>query len=161
VTSQNIRPRQTGPILLRPGEGQHISGPEGIVIKATGEATDGSIGFVEATSQPGFAAPAHIHYDYDELFYVLDGHFQLLVGTEVVDALPGSFLFVPRGTVHAPKVVGDQIAKVLFAFVPGGAEQAFEEMAKLGPVHASNPVVMDLLQEIARRFGSEFVGPPI
>ena len=152
----DIKLTEISPIVLRPGEGLHLPGPEGIVIKAKGATTNGSVGFVEATSQPGFVAPPHIHYDYDEMFYVLDGEFQFLLGTETVTTPAGSFVFIPRGLVHSPRVTGDRAARVVFAFVPGGAEQAFEEMSKLTPGPDGMPDMVKL-QEIARRFGSEFV----
>jgi mannose-6-phosphate isomerase-like protein (cupin superfamily) len=62
-------------IVAGPGEGRSILGSAGITLKATAEQTGGSIGFFEATSEPGFAAPRHIHYSTDELFYVLSGEF--------------------------------------------------------------------------------------
>ena len=76
------------------------------MLKATGEETGGSIGFLEATSAPGTGPPRHIHHSCDELFYVLEGEFLFLVGERQVSALPGTFVFIPRGTVHAAKVIG-------------------------------------------------------
>jgi mannose-6-phosphate isomerase-like protein (cupin superfamily) len=67
-------------IILGPGEGQTIPGPLGITLKATGEQTAGSIGFLEATTYPGAGPPRHIHYGCDELFYVVEGQFLFLVG---------------------------------------------------------------------------------
>lgn len=45
----------------------------------------------------------------------------------------GTYVFVPRGTVHAYKVVGTERGRVLSAFIPGGPEQAFEEFVRLRP----------------------------
>jgi hypothetical protein len=57
-------------IILGPGEGQTI-GTGAITLKATSEETGGTIGFLEATSPPGYGPPRHVHYGCDELFYVL------------------------------------------------------------------------------------------
>jgi quercetin dioxygenase-like cupin family protein len=51
-----------------------------MTLTATSEETGGSIGFLEATSSPGYEPPRHIHRSHDELFYVLEGEFIFLVG---------------------------------------------------------------------------------
>jgi mannose-6-phosphate isomerase-like protein (cupin superfamily) len=80
---------------------------------------------------PGTGPPRHIHHSCDELFYVLEGEFLFLVGERQVSALPGTFVFIPRGTVHAAKVIGTEPGKVLAAYIPGGLERSFEEFAQL------------------------------
>ena len=100
-----------GAIVLGPGEGRKVPGRESITLKATSEQTGGSVGFVEATSSPGEVTSPHIHYDCDELFYVLEGEVLFLVGEETVRAPAGSFLFVPRGTVHASRNIGEQTGR--------------------------------------------------
>ena len=109
----------SGGIILGPGKGRIIPGTDTITLKATSEETGGSIGFLEATSLPGYGPPRHIHHSYDELFYVLEGEFLFLVGERQASALPGTFVFIPRGTVHAAKVVGSEPGKVLIAYIPG------------------------------------------
>ena len=147
-------------IVLGPGEGRAIPGPDALTVKARGEDTGGAIGFLEATSPAGFSAPRHIHHSCDELFYVLAGQFQFLLGEQIISASPGTFIYIPRGTVHAPKVVGTEAGKVLVAFVPGGQERAFEEFAQLAPAQGGGPD-RDAAQAIARKYDSEFVGPPL
>ncbi|MGD9890263.1 MAG: cupin domain-containing protein, partial [Dehalococcoidia bacterium] len=148
--------------VVGPGEGRVIPGPEGVTLKATGEETGGSIGFLEATTPSGFGPPRHIHHDSDELFYVLSGEFLILAGERVVSAPAGTFVFIPRGTVHAPKVVGSEPGTVLAAFLPGGQVQAFEEFARLVAAQGDNPEqVRDQIQAIAKKYNSEFVGPPL
>jgi mannose-6-phosphate isomerase-like protein (cupin superfamily) len=84
-------------IILGPGEGRKIPGTDAMTLKATSEQTGGSIGFLEATSSPGSGPPRHVHYSSDELFYVLEGEFLFLVCERQVSALPGTFVFIPRG----------------------------------------------------------------
>ncbi len=149
-----------GAIILGPGDGRVIPGPDGITVKASGQETGGAIGFLEATTPPGASAPRHIHYSSDEMFYVLEGEFQFLVGERVVNATPGTFVFIPRGTVHAPKVVGTEPGKVLIAFIPGGQEQAFEEFAQLASAQGDD-AGGGAAQAIAEKYDSAFVGPPL
>lgn len=146
------------PIILGPGEGRAIPGPEGLTLKASGDQTNGSIGVLEGTSEPGLVGPTHIHHRSDELFYVLDGEFEFLVGEETVNATAGSFLFIPRGTVHAPKVVGPGPGKVVISLVPGGEERAFLEFAELA---TSNDGDLDfeseVVQAVVRKYDTEIV----
>lgn len=149
-------------ILLGPGEGRSIPGPEGLVVKASGQETGGSVGFLEATSEPGFGPPRHIHHTCEEIFYVLDGEFDFLVGERRFTGSPGTFVLVPRGTVHAPRVIGPRPGRVLIAFVPGGQERAFDEFANLAESLGGHPDPTDeRIQAIAAKYDSRFVGPPL
>ena len=163
----------SGGIILGPGEGRTISGTDAMTLKATSEETGSSIGVLEATSSPGSGPPRHVHHSCDELFYVLEGEFLFLVGERRVSAPPGAFVFVPRGTVHAAKVVGTEPGKVLVAYVPGGLERSFEEFAKLRTEqqradanrgtgrHGTVAEMNEKFAEINERYDSEFVGPPL
>ena len=160
------RGRSSGGIILGPGEGYTIPGTDAITLKATGEQTAGSIGFLEATSPAGYGPPRHIHRSSDELFYVLEGEFLFLLGERRVRAAPGTFVFVPRGTVHAAKVISTEPGKVLTAYVPGGLERSFEEFARLhaeqaqGASRGTGPENLSA-QQINEKYDSEFVGPPL
>jgi quercetin dioxygenase-like cupin family protein len=152
-------------IILGPGEGRPIPGTDAMTLKATSEETGGSIGFIEATSPPGYGPPRHIHRSHDELFYVLEGEFLFLVGESHVSALPGSFVFIPRGTVHAAKAIGTEPVKVLIAYIPGGLEHSFEEFAQLrteqGEEANRSTDRGRTVAEINAKYDSEFVGPPL
>ena len=152
-------------IILGPGEGRTIPGTDVMTLKATSEETGGSLGFLEATSAPGTGPPRHIHRSNDELFYVLEGEFLFLVGERQVSAPPGTFVFIPRGTVHAAKVVGNEPGKTLAAYIPGGLERSFEEFAKLrtekGEDVDRSTGQGRTAEEINEKYDSEFVGPPL
>jgi quercetin dioxygenase-like cupin family protein len=152
-------------IILGPGEGRTIPGTDTLTLKATSEETGGSIGFLEATSPAGYGPPRHIHHSSDELFYVLEGKFLFLVGERRVSAMPGTFVFIPRGTVHAAKVIGTEPGKVLAAYVPGGLERSFEEFARVRTEQgedASRSTSRSMtVEQINEKYDSEFVGPPL
>ncbi len=147
--TESRRPDDSGAIVLPPGGGRIIPGLETITLKLTGEQTQGSIGLLEGTAPPGAGPPRHIHRSCDELFYVLAGSFLFLAGDQLTEASPGTLVFIPRGTVHAVKVIGSEPGKLLAAYVPGGQERAFEEFGRL-PRDA-----------VAEKYDSEFVGPPL
>jgi quercetin dioxygenase-like cupin family protein len=155
------REAASGGIILGPGEGRTIPGTDAMTLKATAEQTRGSIGFLEATSSPGYGPPRHIHRSHDELFYILEGEFLFLVGERQVNAPPGSFVFIPRGTVHAVKVVGPEPGKVLIAYIPGGLEHSFEEFAQARAEQGEDADRARTVEEINQKYDSEFVGPPL
>jgi mannose-6-phosphate isomerase-like protein (cupin superfamily) len=162
LSTERKRPMPRKAIVRGPGEGRVIPGPEGLTVKASGQETGGVIGFLEGMSPPGFGPPRHIHHTCDELFYVLEGEFEFALGDELIAARPGTFVFIPRGTVHAPKVVGGKPGRVLIAFTPGGAERAFDEIAELASAPGSDGTPDPVkTQCVALKYESEFVGPSV
>ncbi|HEX7100669.1 MAG TPA: cupin domain-containing protein [Acidimicrobiia bacterium] len=149
------------PVVLRPGEGTRIPGPEGLTLKLTSEQSNGAVGVLEAHSSPGFGAPRHVHRVHDEMFYVLGGEFVFLVDNELVSAPPGTLVFVPRGTVHAPKVVGDEPGRVLVIYTPGGQERAFIEFAAVAAETGNGDISDPRFAAVVDRYESEIVGPPL
>ena len=116
----------TAPIVLGPGEGETATvGSIGFTIKATGEDTQGAYSLVEA-SGPTFAT-AHVHHDREEAFYVVEGTVTFLAGTDTVTVGPGSYLLVPRETMHGFRSQGT--TKILITHSPGGFERFFRELA--------------------------------
>ena len=164
-TGQGKRGSASGGIVLGPCEGRTIPGTDVITLKATSEETGGSVGFLEATSAPGTGPPRHIHHSCDELFYVLEGEFLFLVGERQINVLTGTFVFIPRETVHAAKVIGPEPGKALAAYIPGGLERSFEEFAKLRTEQGEDANRSTgrgrTVAEINEKYDSEFVGPPL
>ena len=168
---QGERETASGVIILGPGEGRTIPGTDAITLIATAEETGGSIGVFEDTTSPGDGPPRHVHYSSDELLYVLEGEFLFLVGERQEQVSAGTYVFVPRGTVHAFKVIGSERGRLLSAFIPGGPEEAFEEFVKLRPegeevnrsARRSRSVAQmnKMFAEINEKYDSEVVGPPL
>lgn len=169
---QGERGTALGGIVTGPGEGRTIPGTDAITLIATGEQTGGSIGVFEASSPPGDGPPRHVHYSCDELFYVLEGEFLFLVGERQGSGSPGTYVFIPRGTVHAYKVIGTERGKLLTAYAPGGLERAFEEFSQLRTEQEEDAnrnagrgrtaaALNEKYAEINEKYDSEFVGPPL
>jgi mannose-6-phosphate isomerase-like protein (cupin superfamily) len=168
---QGERGTASGGIILGPGEGRTIPGTDAITLIATSEQTGGSVGVFEDTSSPGDGPPRHVHYGSDELFYILEGEFLFLIGERQESVSAGTYVFAPRGTVHAFKVIGNERGRLLSAFIPGGPEQAFEEFVKLRTegeevdrsARRSRTVAQmnKMFAEINKKYDSEFVGPPL
>lgn len=90
--------------------------------------TNGAFCLVEATLVPGNEPPPHVHSREDELFYVLEGAFDVYVGEEAFKVETGECIFLPKFKPHA-FVIRSPRLRLLTLFIPGGLEEAFRGMS--------------------------------
>src|SRR5215469_948174 len=90
--------------------------------------TNGAFSLLEATMAPGNEPPPHVHSREDELFYVLEGEFDVYVGDEAFNLNTGEFIFLPRLKPHA-FVIRSSRLRVLILYTPGGLEETFRIMS--------------------------------
>ena len=90
--------------------------------------TNGAFLLVEATLAPGTEPPPHVHTREDELFYVLQGEFDIYVGEKGFNLKAGECVFMPRFKPHA-FVIRSHRLRVLALFTPAGLEEAFRVMS--------------------------------
>jgi mannose-6-phosphate isomerase-like protein (cupin superfamily) len=103
-----------------------------VTYKIPSRQTGGAYTLFEVTTQPGAGPPAHVQHREDECFYVLEGDYEFLIGGEVLRVGAGSLLYVPKGTLHSHKNVGEGVGRMLVIQTPGGLyESFFEEVGKL------------------------------
>ena len=123
----------TVPRRLGPEDGAIVRLPGlGVRFMIDGETTGGAFSLVEHPIPPrALAAPLHTHHNEDEYSYVLQGHFGIQLGDEVLEAGPGDLLFKPRGVAHAFWNAGEEPARLLELISPAGFENYFREMAPL------------------------------
>lgn len=87
------------------------------------------VSFYEVICPPEAGPPPNIHHHQDEAFYVVEGTFSLLGGDETIEAGPGSFARVPKGTVHTFKNTGASTGKLLITSTfPGSHESFFRDV---------------------------------
>ena len=135
----------TGPAYWGPGDE--------VTFLITGEETGGSVFMAELSVPPAGGPPPHIHHREDESFYVLEGTLAIRMGDRTVNAAPGDFVHIPRGTVHCFKNTGNGHAKMLVTFTPAGMEKFFEEaFHPAGDRSAGPPLVTEEL--LARLIGA-------
>ena len=128
---------QTHPVIqsLNAAPGDSLLGAA-IHIRVRSEDTGGAFGLVEQVVPAGFPGPAlHVHPDFEETFYVLEGQIAMRVGHEAHEAGTGTVAVVPRGTPHTFANPGDEPARMLVLVTPGGFERYFE--ALIGAVRAA------------------------
>ncbi|MER7506281.1 cupin domain-containing protein [Nonomuraea pusilla] len=124
--SGTFRPASTPPELTMPsGTRVHYLG--------TGGSTGGGYGLYrwEMGPRTGGASP-HFHRSFTESFYVLSGTVRLYDGKRWVDGVPGDFLHVPEGGIHAFGNESSEPASMLILFTPGAPrEEYFETLAEV------------------------------
>jgi mannose-6-phosphate isomerase-like protein (cupin superfamily) len=132
------------------------AGIQAVNVLVGGEQTGGGLGLVDETLSPDFdGPPLHVHPDFDELFFVLDGELVFQVDDALTRIGAGEWRLAPRGTAHTFANHSDAPARVLIAVTPAGFERYFRLVgARLAgtepPAEAHGP-----------RPVTEHVGPPI
>ena len=140
----------TRPFNLEPEVGERIwiTG-DTVVIRATAADTGGAYTMIEAMASPGNGPPPHLHKNEDETLYVLEGDFEILNGDKgLMKAKPGAVAFVPKGTVHRFRSIGNSTGRLLLVYTPGGIEGFFRESGI--PAGGDGPAPSVSSAEIAR-----------
>jgi mannose-6-phosphate isomerase-like protein (cupin superfamily) len=119
------------PIVLFPGEGEHIvAGASAAVMKATAATTNGAFSITEGTFPPGMSGPPpHAHRVTTDTFYVLEGTLRVTVGEREIDAPAGSYILVPPGVTHTFANTSADPARFLNISAPGGWEDYLRDLA--------------------------------
>jgi quercetin dioxygenase-like cupin family protein len=144
------------------GEGQGIWMLGGLYhVLAAGEETGGAATIMEMTIPAGSGPPPHTHPG-GEAVYVLEGRLRYHIGDEVVEGGPGSFFYIPEGTLENFEPV-EQL-RVLVIYTPGGMDKFFLEAGEPAqadelPPPASSPPDLERLIEIGARHGMQIQAP--
>ena len=121
--------------------------------------TGGVYALVELIEQPPYRTPAHVHPQLDESFYVLEGTLALEMGGRTHELPAGSYVHIPRGTVHAQGSADDRPVRLLTRLSPGGFEQFFLDRVELTrSVGRDHPDFQRRMLEIVRRY-PQWLGP--
>ncbi len=153
---------ETSVAHIPPGEGRSslwVMG-EMVTCKVSSDQTSGAYSLFEITTQPGGGPPPHVQHWEDESFYVLEGDYEFLDGGRTIRVGVGSLIYVPKGTLHAYKNVGEGVGRMLVSQTPGGAhERFFEEVGEaVSPVFEDRTDVASIAA-IAAKYGIEIPVP--
>lgn len=146
-------------IIIQGGEGKAVSlrGTQ-VAYKAEGERPGGGPTFLEFTAAPGFNTGDHVHSRIEEIFYVVEGEFQIRAGDRMLRAGPGDFVLVPPAVPHSFGNPGGGPAKMLLLISPAGVhERYFEELAEL--LARPGPPDVQAIGELRKRYDTEQVSP--
>jgi quercetin dioxygenase-like cupin family protein len=149
-------------IARGPGEGKAFWMLGGLYeVKAAGDETGGALTAMEMTMPAGMGPPPHVHSG-GESVYVLEGTLRYHIGDEVKEGGPGSFFYIPEGTVENFEPTSD--CRILVFYTPGGMDRFFEEAAEPAarrevPPAPDGPPDVEALSAIARKHGLELRVP--
>jgi quercetin dioxygenase-like cupin family protein len=138
-----------------------------VTFLVTGAQSGGACFIFEGATPPGGGPPPHVHHQEEESFYLLQGSLTIQVAGRTLQASPGDFVHIPRGTVHSFRNEGKVDAKLLTTVSPAGSaglEKFFEESFYPATDRSAAPPLLtdELMGRItaaAARNNLEFVRP--
>ena len=152
-------------ILATTGESFDIGGLE-VEWRIDRPVTGGRFAVVHHPIAPrALAAPLHRHHREDEYSYVLEGTLGALLGDEVVEAGPGSWVVKPREQWHTFWAAGDSPCQIIEVISPAGFEDYFRKVAeawgdleRFAQINAEYELDMDFdsVPGLCERFGLTF-----
>jgi quercetin dioxygenase-like cupin family protein len=117
--------------ILRAGEGQAVwVVGDHYTIKVSGEQTGGAFTLIEVMVPPQSGPPPHLHRREDEMFYILDGEFEVHIDGQKLSAGPGCWVTLAKGSLHYFKNIGLTIGRMLIFAMPAGLDQFFLEAGR-------------------------------
>lgn len=146
-------------ILLHAGEGKTLTlrGTR-IAYKAAGERPGGGPTFLEFAAAPGFGTGDHVHSKIEEIFYVVEGEFQIRAGDRTLRARPGDFVLVPPGVAHGFGNPTSGPAKMVIVISPAAVhERYFEELAEI--LAKPGPPDIQAISQLRARYDTQQVSP--
>lgn len=120
-------------LYLQPGEGETVSlrGTE-VIFKAAGKRESDGPTVIEFIAAPGFSTGDHVHSKVEEIFYVVDGEFDIRAGDWSGRVGAGSMVRVAPRTAHGFGNPGHSPATILLIISPGGVHDGyFRELAEI------------------------------
>lgn len=146
------------PVLVRADEAEHLD-LIGHVLLADSSATAGALSSHRvALGRGADGAVPHRHDHSSELFYILDGAFDLLVADNVVTAHAGDLLVVPPGSAHAFAAHHDSTAEALIIATPGIERFDYFRHVVRRRAGSEPPEVLLGMQD---RFDTHFLDSPV
>jgi quercetin dioxygenase-like cupin family protein len=124
----------------------------GVVIKVYCEETNGAVGIIEQSFEPGLLLPPHVHEN-DVWLYILEGEMHVRVSDEVVKATPGCWVLKPRRIPHAMWNAGPESVRIIEVYTPGGFELFFKDF---GERLRKGPIGLEELNRLGEPHGIRF-----
>ncbi|MHB8575043.1 MAG: cupin domain-containing protein [Dehalococcoidia bacterium] len=149
-------------VVVGTGEGQHLVGGTGVPVQLkVREATGGAYALLESTLAAGGPMPLpHVHHVHEEALYVIAGELSVQAAARTLVAPAGTFILIPRGTLHTFRNSGTQEARYLILVSPPGLEGMWEEFVELRQAAPTGQVDFDTIRRTGLKYDTEFIVPP-
>lgn len=154
-----IDPNTVQPVLVRSDDAEVLgTASTTMQLLADGSDTNHVISAIRTRMGKGTAGPApHLHRHAPEIFFVIEGALDVLIGDQIVTAHDGDFLLVPPHTVHAFRTPPDTGVDMLF-LMPGA--DRFEYFRLLDRIQHGQAGPQEILQS-QERFDNHFQHSPL
>ena len=123
------------PLFVRPGEGQTFLD---LTCRVTSASTQGAYCAFEFVTLPGGGVPLHVHAHEDELYYILEGTYEIECNGRQFTAEAGAMVMLPRSLPHAFRNTTGKPARALTVFIPGGFDAFVQELNSLSSADAAD-----------------------
>lgn len=142
--------------VVPPGEGEQLHSLGLTAIEKIRSADTGGVCYAfEVITPTGLGIPPHVHTHEDEVLYVIEGEYAIVLGGELFRAGAGSVLNFTRGTAHGFQGVAP-LSRALHVVTPGASfEQFLHELVQLPP----GPPDLPLLAALFGKYGMEILPP--
>lgn len=104
-----------------------------ITVKLSKQETNGNHYVFEVITPPGHGIPPHVHDREDEMIYVVEGEYGIMLGDANYIVNSGGHIFFPRHIPHAFQNIGSKAGITLWTVEPGGNFEDFFEQLSLLP----------------------------
>jgi mannose-6-phosphate isomerase-like protein (cupin superfamily) len=150
--------RQHDPVVVRAGNAEYL--PEiGHHLLADASASNGALSAHRIQLARGAdGAVPHRHHHSSELFFIVDGTLELLVGSEIITADSGDFLVVPARCDHAFRATPHSTVDALIVITPG--VERFDYLRQVARIRRGEAGRASLLTE-QDRYDTHFVASPV
>jgi quercetin dioxygenase-like cupin family protein len=145
------------------GEGRyhghiHLQASQNVIdVKVSGKDTAGDLAVFQSNTASKGGPPLHVHFNQDEIFYVLEGEYLFQVGEEKHQLKPGDTIFLPRNMPHTWASL-QNTGKLVVVLQPAGKMEEFF-------LAAGSPAAKDFTPEQrAKNFEKhemKVIGPPL
>ena len=136
---------------------------------ATGDQTGGDYTFIEELCPKDSGPPPHVHEWQDEAIYVVEGEVTFRAGDQIVKGQAGSFVSIPRGTIHNFRV-DSETARILNFYAPAALDRFVVQMGTPAQSHTLPPKDLsmrsdsqhqqELLNQLQERYTQKMVETP-
>jgi quercetin dioxygenase-like cupin family protein len=115
-----LQTETTVPIIHPPGGGKVVGVlRDQSTFKVLSEQTGGAYAILEQKIPAGHGPPLHVHRHETEIFYILEGQFEVTIGAQKVSAPAGAIVVGPRDIPHTFRNVGSEDGRLLLTVIPG------------------------------------------
>ncbi|MHC0443140.1 cupin domain-containing protein [Flavobacterium sp. 3-210] len=131
-------------------------------IVISGKETNGEYAVIEMSVPPGAGPNPHVHPDFTETFFVLEGEVTFKSELGIYVAKKNAFVNIPKGgIVHGFKNLSNEPAKLLCTVSPAGLDDLFEEIASYMETNSSDSEIekKEKINSIFLKYGQQMFPP--